>query len=82
MLLEGACCGYGASGRNGGFCVSTSLVDWRQTEPARREKDLEVSFYGLDHIKRMVSEHGVDCDFDVHGMLEAAVDEEQAKDRE
>lgn len=20
VLLEGACCGYGASGRNGGFC--------------------------------------------------------------
>jgi len=29
VLLEGACCGYGASGRNGGFCVATSLIDKR-----------------------------------------------------
>ena len=26
-LLEGACCGYGASGRNGGFCVADILLD-------------------------------------------------------
>lgn len=29
VLLEGACCGYGASGRNGGFCILTSLLDWQ-----------------------------------------------------
>ena len=27
VLLEGACCGYGASGRNGGFCIMTNLLD-------------------------------------------------------
>ena len=26
VLLEGACCGYGASGRNGGFCIATDLL--------------------------------------------------------
>jgi hypothetical protein len=26
VLLEGACCGYGASGRNGGFCIATDLI--------------------------------------------------------
>jgi hypothetical protein len=25
VLLEGACCGYGDSGRNGGFCIATDL---------------------------------------------------------
>ena len=29
VLLEGACCGYGASGRNGGFCMATSLLNWK-----------------------------------------------------
>jgi len=33
VLLEGACCGYGASGRNGGFCINTSLLDWEQSDP-------------------------------------------------
>jgi ribulose 1,5-bisphosphate synthetase/thiazole synthase len=48
VLLEGACCGYGASGRNGGFCITTSLLDWSQKDQERRRKDLEVSTYGLE----------------------------------
>ncbi len=27
VLLEGACCGYGASGRNGGFCAANAIMD-------------------------------------------------------
>jgi len=27
VLLEGACCRYGARGRNGGFCIMTNLLD-------------------------------------------------------
>jgi glycine/D-amino acid oxidase-like deaminating enzyme len=79
VILEGACCGYGASGRNGGFCIATSLLDWHQKDPERRQKDLEVSFYGIDHIKRMISEHDVDCDFNESGMLEVAMDEKQTR---
>lgn len=78
VLLEGACCGYGASGRNGGFCITTGLLDWNQTNPDRRQKDFEVSSYGLNHIKRMISEHGVKCDFEENGMLEVAMNEKQA----
>ena len=47
VLLEGACCGYGASGRNGGFCIATSLLNWEQTDPDRRKQDLNVSLYGV-----------------------------------
>ncbi len=79
VLLEGACCGYGASGRNGGFCINTSLLDWYQTDHERRQKDLQVSSYGLNHIKRMISEHEVDCDFEENGMLEVALNEKQVK---
>jgi glycine/D-amino acid oxidase-like deaminating enzyme len=78
VLLEGACCGYGASGRNGGFCIATSLLDWEQTDPDRRQKDLNVSRFGLNQIKKMISEHGVDCDFAENGMLEVALTEKQA----
>lgn len=80
VLLEGACCGYGASGRNGGFCITTDLIkDWDQADPEGRQKNIDVSFYGINHIKRMISEHGVQCDFEENGMLEVAMDEKQAK---
>jgi glycine/D-amino acid oxidase-like deaminating enzyme len=29
VILEGACCGYGASGRNGGFGIMINLLDWQ-----------------------------------------------------
>jgi len=76
-LLEGACCGYGASGRNGGFCITTSLLDWNQKDPKRRQKDFEVSIHGINQIKMMISELGVDCDFSEAGMLEVAMNEKQ-----
>ncbi len=79
VLLEGACCGYGASGRNGGFCIATSLLDWQQKDPERRQKDLEVSSHGINQIKMMISEHGVECDFRETGMLEVAMNEKQTK---
>jgi len=79
VLLEGACCGYGASGRNGGFCIATSLIDWDETNPDRRKKNREVSFYGVNFIKKMMAEHGVACDFEENGMLEVALNEKQAR---
>lgn len=79
VLLEGAFCGYGASGRNGGFYINTSLLDWNQTNPERRQKDLKVSAYGLEHIKMMIAEHCVECDFQETGMLEVAMNEKQAQ---
>ncbi|MCP4142476.1 MAG: FAD-dependent oxidoreductase [Chloroflexi bacterium] len=82
VILEGACCGYGASGRNGGFCVATSLLDWATKDPDRREKSKEVSFYGREFIKRMISEHGVDCDFNEKGMLDVALDDKQIRELE
>ena len=82
VLLEGAFCGYGASGRNGGFCITTSLLDWHQTDPDQREKDLKVSSYGLEQIKMMVSEYGIDCDLEENGVLGVAINAKQAKELE
>lgn len=82
VLLEGACCGYGASGRNGGFCISTKLLNWKEKDPDRRRKDLEVSFYGHRQIEVMISEHGVDCEYEKNGMLDVALNDEQIKDLE
>ena len=52
VLLEGACCGYGASGRNGGFCIATDLLNEDgDVDPETRQKNLDVSFFGLNLIK-------------------------------
>lgn len=76
VLLEGACCGYGASGRNGGFCVTTDLIDnGVKLNPETLQNNLEVSYYGLKFIKRMISEYGVECDLVESGMLEVALTE-------
>jgi glycine/D-amino acid oxidase-like deaminating enzyme len=82
VLLEGACCGYGASGRNGGFCIATKLLNWKEKDPDRRQKDLEVSFYGPNFIKMMISEHGIECDFEENGMLNVALSDKQIKELE
>ena len=80
VLLEGACCGYGASGRNGGFCIVTDLIrELDDPDPEVRQQNLEVSFYGLNFIKRMIAEHGVKCDLEENGMLGVALNDKQAR---
>lgn len=83
VLLEGACCGYGASGRNGGFCIATDLLgETRGVDPEIRQKNLDVSFYGLKFIKQMISEHSVECDFEENGMLGVALNDKHVRDLE
>ena len=83
MLLEGACCGYGASGRNGGFCISDDLLhDYTIKEPQLLQDQIDVSFYGLKQIKQVIADHGVDCDFRENGMLNVAFSENQARQLE
>ena len=83
VLLEGACCGYGASGRNGGFCIATDLLGEKGVDdPEIRQKNLDVSFYGLKFIKQMISEHRVECDFEENGMLGVALNDKHVRDLE
>lgn len=78
VLLEGACCGYGASGRNGGFCITT---EWLQgiEDSTDKEKEvlLRIASYGLEQIKHMITEYDLDCDLEENGMLEVALNERQ-----
>jgi len=81
VLLEGACCGYGASGRNGGFCDAgvPGLMSYAdEAGPEAGRKAFDATLYGIKQIKELVSEHGIECDFEENGMIEAAMDEEQA----
>ncbi|MBI4514244.1 MAG: FAD-dependent oxidoreductase [Deltaproteobacteria bacterium] len=85
VLLEGACCGYGASGRNGGFCDAGVPGLRRYTESAGPDlgrKAFDLTLFGIEQIRRLATEHGVQCDFEENGMLEAAVDDDQARQLE
>jgi glycine/D-amino acid oxidase-like deaminating enzyme len=82
VLLEGACCGYGASGRNGGFCDAGApgLRNFiEESGPEAGRKAFDATLYGIQQVKELVTEHGVECDFEENGMLEAAINEEQAE---
>ena len=70
VLLEGAYCGYGASGRNGGFVEAHGLVGYGDIHnPEVLEKEITASLYGLEHIKRLISENGINSDFEESGNL-------------
>ncbi len=82
VLLEGACCGYGASGRNGGFCDAgmSGLMDYvHKAGPELGRRAFEASLFGVKQIRQLSNEYGVACDFEENGMLEAAMDDEQAE---
>ncbi len=83
LLVEGACCGYGASGRNGGFCIATDLIrNLESVDPEIRQKNVEISYYGMNFIKRMIAEHEIDCDFEENGMLGVALNDKQVSELE
>jgi len=85
VLLEGACCGYGASGRNGGFCdpgVSGLEGYAHEAGPELGRKAFDATLFGIRQIKEFVHKHAVNCDFEENGMLAAAITDEQARDLE
>jgi glycine/D-amino acid oxidase-like deaminating enzyme len=78
VLLEGARCGYGASGRNGGFAdlglPGVERVYDEQGPEAAREY-YEATRLGLDQIRSFVDEYGVDCELELTGVSILAIEE-------
>ena len=78
VLLEGACCGYGASGRNGGFADAgmpglNTVYDEHGPEAARAWYD--ATLLGVRQILDFVEVHGVDCDLEANGSISLATEE-------
>jgi glycine/D-amino acid oxidase-like deaminating enzyme len=83
VLLEGARCGYGASGRNGGFAdPGMPGLDWvwREHGPEAARAWYDATLGGLDQIRSFVREHGVDCELEENGSLQLAAEEEDLED--
>lgn len=78
VLLEGARCGYGASGRNGGFAdpgmPGLDFV-YRTLGPEGARAYYDATLLGLGQIGTFVSQHGVDCEFEQNGSLELATEQ-------
>jgi glycine/D-amino acid oxidase-like deaminating enzyme len=80
VLLEGACCGYGASGRNGGFADVGmpglhAIYEEHGAEAARGYYD--ATRLGMEQIRGFVDDHGIDCDFEPNGAVSLATEEDQ-----
>jgi glycine/D-amino acid oxidase-like deaminating enzyme len=83
VLLEGARCGYGASGRNGGFAdvgqPGVGYVYEKQgLEAARAYYD--ATRLGLEQIRTFADEYGVDCELELTGSTMLAAEESHLED--
>ena len=83
LVLEAAWCGFGASGRNGGWCVgelagSVESYAARSTlSEARRQ--LRAVFDAVDEVGRVAAAEGIDCGFARGGAVRVARNQPQAR---
>lgn len=77
VLVEARECGWAASGRNAGFCVS-SLTHGLANGHARFPQEIaaleRIGMQNLDGIEKTIKAYGIDCDFERTGELEVAVE--------
>ncbi|MBI2431558.1 MAG: FAD-dependent oxidoreductase [Candidatus Hydrogenedentes bacterium] len=73
VLLERAVIGHGASGRNGGFAMP--LLGWdllytaEKLGEAAAGRAYRLMYDAVEHVKRMVREHQLDCDLETTGYI-------------
>jgi len=80
VVLEGARCGYGASGRNGGFADTTYMgfPEFAASHPPEEARGVfDVIATGLHAIERLVGESGLDVELERNGGLRMASTEKQ-----
>jgi len=78
VLLEGARCGYGASGRNGGF-ADTGVPGlewvWKHHGPEAARAHYDATVGGLGQIRSFARDQGIDCELEENGTLRLAAQE-------
>ncbi len=83
LVLESEVVGFGASGRNAGFCMTLfglapEVTRWRFGAARLREADAYM-LRAVDLVRRRVAEHGIDCDFEETGLLTVATNPAQRR---
>ena len=82
-VLERHYCGFGASGRNGGWAVGElagSVADYaRRSSPTESRRLLRAAFDAVDEIGRVAAAEGIDCDYAKGGTIRVARTAPQAE---
>lgn len=75
-LIEAERVGFGASGRNGGWCIAELAADrarWTKLSSEAGAAALDLAMHEtVDTIEGVVADHGIDCDFARGGELHLA----------
>lgn len=75
-LVEAEIAGFGASGRNGGWCLgSLAGIDGYLADPARRDGGIRLQralFDTVDEVGRVCAEAGIDCHWQKSGSVNVA----------
>ena len=81
ILVDAQLAGEGASGRNSGYLVDTTLNDGftSNKELTNYKKKTNIYKLGIDTVKNFIQEHQVDCDFNESGKYFASSRNEDKK---
>jgi glycine/D-amino acid oxidase-like deaminating enzyme len=82
VVLEADVAGFGAAGRNGGWCTShlTGIDAWLSGPRAEQARALQRGMFdAIDEIGRVCAREGVDCDYAKAGFLNFATNEHEAR---
>ena len=81
IIVDAQLAGEGASGRNSGYLVDTTLNDGftSNKELSNYKKKTDIYKLGIDVVKKFIKEHQVDCDLNESGKYFASSNEKDRK---
>ena len=81
IIVDAQLAGEGASGRNSGYLVDTTLNDGftSNKELSNYKKKIDIYKLGIDVVKKFIKEHQVDCDWNECGKYFASSNQKDKK---
>ena len=81
IIVDAQLAGEGASGRNSGYLVDTTLNDGftSNKELSNYKKKTDIYQLGIDAVKKFIKEHQVDCDWNESGKYFASSNQKDKK---
>ena len=81
IIVDAQLAGEGASGRNSGYLVDTTLNDGftSNKELSNYKKKTDIYKLGIDVVKKFIKEHQVDCDWNESGKYFSSSNEKDRK---
>ncbi|MDC0404740.1 FAD-binding oxidoreductase [Candidatus Pelagibacter sp.] len=81
IIVDAQLAGEGASGRNSGYLVDTTLNDGftSNKELSKYRKKTDIYKLGIDVVKKFIKEHQVDCDWNESGKYFATSNQKDIK---